>query len=52
MTNQQKIHQIMAYNFQILEKISLLGWDYSRFSTSGQKTYDEILELVSKWEEK
>tara|TARA_R100001163_G_C5064898_1_gene202649 strand:+ start:2017 stop:2160 length:144 start_codon:yes stop_codon:yes gene_type:complete len=31
---------------KILLLIADLGWDYDRFSSSGQKTYDEICELL------
>jgi len=31
---------------KILLLIADLSWDYDRFSSSGQKTYDEICELL------
>ena len=31
---------------EIIKLIKDLGWDYERFSSSGQKTYDKIIELI------
>ena len=34
---------------QLLELVDLMGWDYDRFSSSGQETYDKICKLLG-WE--
>ena len=34
---------------QLLELVDLMGWDYDRFSSSGQETYDNICKLLG-WE--
>tara|TARA_R110002020_G_scaffold434796_1_gene644960 strand:- start:499 stop:633 length:135 start_codon:yes stop_codon:yes gene_type:complete len=31
---------------EIIKLIKDLGWDYERFSSSGQETYDKIIELI------
>ena len=31
---------------EILDLVDQLGWDYDRFSTSGQETYDRITSKV------
>ena len=31
---------------QLLELISDMGWDYDRFSSSGQETYDKITKIL------
>jgi len=31
---------------EIVILIKDLGWDYERLSSSGQKTYDKIIELI------
>ena len=31
---------------EILDLVDQLGWDYDRFSTSGQETYDKITSKV------
>ncbi len=33
---------------KLIKLIEDLGWDYERMSTSGQQTYDEILETLEK----
>lgn len=39
----------MQNHFRRLVKlIEDLGWDYQRMSTSGQQTYDHILEILEK----
>jgi len=37
---------------KLIKLIEDLGWDYQRMSTSGQQTYDEILETLDKVVEK
>ena len=44
---------------EILKLVNELGWDYDRFSSSGQETYDKISEKiesiergVGRWEER
>ena len=32
---------------ELLELIADIGWDYDRFSISGQETYDEICEIMN-----
>jgi len=32
---------------RLLELINLMGFDYDRFSSSGQKTYDEICTILA-----
>lgn len=39
----------MQSHFRKLVKlIEDLGWDYQRMSTSGQQTYDEIIEVLER----
>ena len=33
---------------ELVQLIEDMGWDYDRFSTSGQQTYDEICALLAK----
>ena len=32
---------------KLLELINLMGFDYDRFSSSGQQTYDEICTIIA-----
>ena len=32
---------------KLLELIDLMGWDYDRFSSSGQETYDKICTILA-----
>ena len=32
---------------ELLELINLVGFDYDRFSSSGQQTYDEICTIIA-----
>ena len=32
---------------RLLELINLMGFDYDRFSSSGQQTYDEICTIIA-----
>ncbi len=34
---------------ELLKLLDDLGWDYDRFSNSGQETYDEICKILG-WE--
>ena len=36
---------------KLLELIDLMGFDYDRFSSSGQQTYDEICTILATVEE-
>ena len=36
---------------RLLELIDLMGFDYDRFSSSGQQTYDEICTILATVEE-
>jgi len=36
----------MTKKEQVLLLIAALGWDYDRMSSSGQKTYDELCNLL------
>ena len=36
---------------KLLELIDLMGFDYDRFSSSGQQTYDEICTIIATVEE-
>jgi len=36
---------------ELLKLIEDMGWDYDRFSSSGQQTYDQIGKLLG-WEDK
>ena len=36
---------------QLLKLIDDMGWDYDRFSSSGQKTYDQICVILAKVKE-
>jgi len=45
-----KVTEVKRKEFeQLLKLIEDLGWDYDRFSNSGQETYDEISKLLD-WE--
>lgn len=33
---------------RLAELIADMGWDYDRFSTAGQETYDEICSILNK----
>ena len=36
---------------KLLELIDLMGFDYDRFSSSGQQTYDQICSILAKVKE-
>ena len=47
-TNKQSVYKGDEDGHKLLELIDLMGWDYDRFSSSGQKTYDQICVILAK----
>ena len=50
-TNKQAVFKGDEDGHKLLELIDLMGWDYDRFSSSGQKTYDQICVILAKVKE-
>ena len=46
-TNKQAVFKGDEDGHKLLELIDLMGWDYDRFSSSGQQTYDEICTILA-----
>ena len=46
-TEKQGYHNCDPDGHRLLELINLMGFDYDRFSSSGQKTYDEICTILA-----
>ena len=46
-TEKQGFHRGDPAGQRLLELIDLMGWDYDRFSSSGQETYDKICTILA-----
>ena len=46
-TNKQSVYRGDEDGHKLLELIDLMGFDYDRFSSSGQQTYDEICTIIA-----
>ncbi len=50
-TNKQSFYRGDEDGHKLLKLIDDMGWDYDRFSSSGQKTYDQICVILAKVKE-
>ena len=50
-TNKQGVFKACKEGHRLLELINDMGWDYDRFSSSGQETYDKICVILGTVEE-
>ena len=50
-TDKQDVFSGDPDGHKLLELIDLMGFDYDRFSSSGQQTYDEICTILATVEE-
>ena len=50
-TDKQGYHRGDPAGHRLLELINLMGFDYDRFSSSGQQTYDQICVILAKVKE-
>ena len=50
-TEKQGYHKGDPSGHRLLELINLMGFDYDRFSSSGQETYDKICTILATVEE-
>ena len=50
-TNKQSVFKGDEDGHQLLQLIDDMGWDYDRFSSSGQETYDKICVILGTVEE-
>ena len=50
-TNKQAFYRGDEDGHKLLKLIDDMGWDYDRFSSSGQKTYDQICVILAKVKE-
>ena len=50
-TNKQGVFRACKEGHRLLELINDMGWDYDRFSSSGQETYDKICTILATIEE-
>ena len=50
-TGKQAVFKGDEDGHKLLELIDLMGWDYDRFSSSGQETYDKICTIIGTVEE-
>ena len=46
-TNKQAVFRGDEDGHKLLELIDLMGFDYDRFSSSGQQTYDQICTILA-----
>ena len=46
-TDKQGVFKACKEGHKLLELINDMGWDYDRFSSSGQQTYDEICTIIA-----
>ena len=46
-TDKQGVFKACKEGHKLLELITDMGWDYDRFSSSGQQTYDEICTIIA-----
>jgi len=50
-TDKQAVYRGDEDGHKLLKLIDDMGWDYDRFSSSGQKTYDQICVILAKVKE-
>ena len=50
-TKEQGVFRATEDGHKLLKLIDDMGWDYDRFSSSGQKTYDQICVILAKVKE-
>ena len=50
-TDKQGVFKACEQGHKLLELITDMGWDYDRFSSSGQETYDKICVILGTVEE-
>ena len=50
-TDKQGVFKACEQGHRLLELINDMGWDYDRFSSSGQETYDKICVILGTVEE-
>ena len=50
-TDNQGVFKACKEGHRLLELINDMGWDYDRFSSSGQETYDKICVILGTVEE-
>ena len=50
-TDKQGVFKACKKGHKLLELINDMGWDYDRFSSSGQDTYDKICVILGTVEE-
>ena len=50
-TDKQGVFKACKEGHKLLELINDMGWDYDRFSSSGQETYDKICTIIGTVEE-
>ena len=50
-TNELSVYKGDEDGHKLLKLIDDMGWDYDRFSSSGQKTYDQICVILAKVKE-
>ena len=50
-TNKQAVFKGDEAGHKLLQLIDDMGWDYDRFSSSGQETYDKICVILGTVEE-
>ena len=46
-TDRQGVFRACKEGHKLLELINDMGWDYDRFSSSGQETYDKICTILA-----
>ena len=46
-TDKQGVFRACEDGHKLLELINDMGWDYDRFSSSGQETYDKICTILA-----
>ena len=50
-TDKQGVFKACKQGHELLSLINDMGWDYDRFSSSGQETYDKICTILATVEE-
>ena len=50
-TDKQGVFKACKQGHELLSLINDMGWDYDRFSSSGQETYDKICTILATIEE-
>ena len=46
-TDKQGVFKACEKGHELLSLINDMGWDYDRFSSSGQETYDKICTILA-----